>query len=633
MLLGSSIAFPSMGTSAAAGDTDTALVLDGTARYATAPDSTVLKNMNAISIEFWFKSSLSTCSGNIVSKGIDYVVYCTNGVLAYAFQSAGTGATGTDIQYPATTKVYKLIVPQNEWHHFAITREANTNAVTTYWDGQVVNSAQGADGAVSSALRQTSSPLNIGARNNTTTYFSGVIDEVRISNVVRTKSEIQTNMNTWGIGSQTGVVAYYDFNDVSGSTILDRVGSSNLTLVGSPSTMAIESSTVVSGDQVVIFPRTYLNSNGGWRVPAGVTKIQSLVVAGGGGGGSRAGGGGGAGGYVATELATLTFTPNSIEAITVGQGGSVNAAAQGTNGFNSSLGSKRIALGGGGGGGAVGTGNTQRVGLDGGSGGGASGANGGGLNSTNSAQFGYGKQLTNYGYGTGFNGAYTQGDVAWNAGGGGGSSASATIASSNAAGNYSAGGAGTSNSITGVLVCYATGGGGGGGVATANTSGYGGNGGDCGGTANINGGRGTFGKLSAYAGAANTGAGGGGSGWDDGVTGSDAPGGNGGSGIVVLRYLVNLTTSFSGVSTATYRQNSTISVTTSIPARITFYSNGKRISGCISISTVNLVASCIWKPSVRGNITLSAVTTPLNTAVPSATDRFVSFVAKRSGSR
>ena len=116
-------------------------------------------------------------------------------------------------------------------------------------------------------------------------------------------------------------------------------------------------------------------------------------------------------------------------------------------------------------------------------------------------------------------------------------------------------------------------------------------------------------------------------------TGTDAPGGSGGSGIIILRYATPLFTTFTGVTTATYRQASSISVTTTVPAKVTFLANGKRIAGCISILTNNLVATCSWRPSVRGSVTVTAVTVPTNSALSQTTDRAVTFIGKRTGTR
>ncbi len=612
---------------AAPGESDTTLVTDGTARYAKIASNSAIGTFNAISIEFWFKSSLASCDGNIVSKGVDYAVYCAAGTMNYAFKGGGT-VTGTTVRFAGTSGPTSLTPPQNEWHHFAITRAANATTVTTYWDGQVVSSDQTSDGAGSTALANTGEDLNIGARRNGATYFNGLIDEVRISNVVRTQAEIQADMKTWGIGSETGVVAYYDFNDVSGTTVVDRVGSNNLTLVGSPTISSVESTSTIGNDTVVVFPRSYLTSQGGWRVPGGITKIESLVVGGGGAGGSRAGGGGGAGGYVYTDRNTLTYTAGAVEAITVGAGGVGQNDTKGSNGQNSSIGTRRIALGGGGGGSANGANNTLRNGADGGSGGGAAV----GYSST-TATAGSTIQNSTYSYGLGFNGAQGLGANYFQGGGGGGASSAAIIAAGYTYNDWSDGGNGVTNSITGSSVCYATGGGGGYGLNNAGAASLRSHGGNCGGVADPNGGQGAYGKLKGQWATANSGGGGGAGGFDDTTTGNDKPGGSGGSGIIVLRYSTLLTATLNGVASATYRSTSTMTATTSIGAKVTFFANGKRIAGCISLPTVNLVATCNWKPAFRGSINVTATATSLLSNPTSVTLSASTFVGKRTNNR
>jgi hypothetical protein len=60
----------------------------------------------------------------------------------------------------------------------------------------------------------------------------GEIDEFRVWNVERTASEITSNMNTSLSGSETGLVAYYNFESASGSTLLDLAGSNNGSISG-----------------------------------------------------------------------------------------------------------------------------------------------------------------------------------------------------------------------------------------------------------------------------------------------------------------------------------------------------------------------------------------------------------------
>lgn len=62
----------------------------------------------------------------------------------------------------------------------------------------------------------------------------------------------------------------------------------------------------------------------------------------------------------------------------------------------------------------------------------------------------------------------------------------------------------------------------------------------------------------------------------------------------------------SGQSFAPFRTSSTITATSSVAGKVTFYANGKRISGCISKGTVNGVASCSWRPTTHLSVRLTA---------------------------
>ena len=268
--------------------------------------------------------------------------------------------------------------------------------------------------------------------------------------------------------------------------------------------------------------------------------VSYMVVAGGGGGGSSwRSGGGGAGGFREVKAPTTPYTaspldgypsaPNRITVtvqaypITVGGGGTGGGPALanvGTNGANSQF-STIIATGGGRGGTYNPPCAPDHPGQPGGSGGG-----GGGNNSPSSPVGGTGNtppvspaQGTNGGNGN------SDGSLSRGAGGGGASAAGTP----SLPGNQGCGGAGVSSSITASPVAYA-GGGGGGCYASTNSPPSGGSGG---------GGAGGFSTCGSSTGAtagsnatANTGGGGGGKAGSSSANLS----GNGGSGIVVIRY-------------------------------------------------------------------------------------------------
>ena len=298
-----------------------------------------------------------------------------------------------------------------------------------------------------------------------------------------------------------GMIRYNTSTDV-----IEEYRSSNWHVLSHKSVVSSTNSTITTADGYTI--HTFATS-GTFTISDQSLKVDYLVVAGGGGGGQKRAGGGGAGGMITASnvsLAAGTYT------ITVGAGGNggtgTSSWTQGGDGSNSIISSIVTATGGGGGA------REQAVGSDGGSGGGGSdGQNGG------SGTSGQGNDGGNSSSSSGGGGGGGKGGV----GNGGGNAAAGSS-------GYDGGDGGTggSSSITGTSVTYAGGGGGGArhGDATggAGAAGGGNGGKDC--------------SNMGTAATVNTGSGGGGGGRD---SDSDAAtcfdGGNGGSGIVIVRYI------------------------------------------------------------------------------------------------
>jgi hypothetical protein len=614
-----SVAVPA-GAYAAPTSTDFALTFNGINQYASVANQQIIPTSLAatFTVEAWvYITSANPQYGTIVSQGGDpnqfYLKYSGGSFIMYRNGWSGEYNCGPGVL--------------NSWTHIAVV--IGTTAQTCYIDGQL------------SASFSNNTPSSIGnnyfmigqwsqAISNSSPYFGGQVDEVKIWSTDRSAS-IQTDMQTYNPNA-SGLTAYYDFNEGSGSTLYNRAtganSSTNLAFTGAPIYVGVESSTVVNGDQVITFPRTYLNSSGGWQIPNYVTSIKSLVVAGGGAGGSRAGGGGGAGGFIYDSA--LSVSPNSFQSIVVGPWTPGRIDTQSANGSNSSLGTLRIALGGGGGGGASGSDNSQRKGQDGGSGGGASGDY---SSVGSSAAIGNGIQFSTYGYGSGKDGGSGYDGGGWAAGGGGGTNlTSGTGTSSSASGTVAGkGGSGNVDPIAGTATCYATGGGGG--INQGYPSNFGA-GGDCGGSSSPNNNSGTAGAVAPNYPTANTGAGGGGAGYNN--SGNDSLGGAGASGVIILRYALNMSVSlsYSGGTTAIYRTAGTITATNSLPGKVTFYEHGKAIPGCKSVAmNGSNIATYTWKPSLHGSTSITATAKPSNTYVPNGSTSLNIGVAARTGER
>jgi hypothetical protein len=367
-----------------------------------------------------------------------------------------------------------------------------------------------------------------------------------------------------------------------------------------------------------------------FTLPVGLSQMDYLVVAGGGGGGSRAGGGGGGGGLrTATDLSLAGISSLSI---TIGDGGAGGPSSRsgGITGGNSTLiyGATTVTSTGGGGG--------HDAGYAAPTGGASSGGGTGNLSVLNLSVSGQGNLG---GSGVQNCGAGTNSD--WCGGGGGGAGTAGGSATSSTSG---AGGSGSSISwITSAIAntlnvsdtstgtAYFSGGGSGGRGSKYNSNV---------GTAGVGGGGlGAAGCSSAScaAGAAGknfTGGGGGGGGYQFSPTDYSGAGGKGGSGVVVLRFLIPSTTFSTSVSAnVTYKTSSTITTTLNIPGRITFLANGKRIPGCISLQ-VSLTAQCNWKPSTHGRVVLTQTLIPTSSVFDSAVSSpMVLTVVKRGTAR
>lgn len=111
---------------------------------------------------------------------------------------------------PVTTNV------DNAWHHWAGTYDASTRLQCLYRDGVLLATN------VAAQNYQGSGNLFIGTVWGADFY--GAIDEVRIWNKVRTQAELLADMNRSLTGNESGLLAYYPFDEGAGTNVLDATG-------------------------------------------------------------------------------------------------------------------------------------------------------------------------------------------------------------------------------------------------------------------------------------------------------------------------------------------------------------------------------------------------------------------------
>jgi hypothetical protein len=604
--------------SAAAGDIDTVMTVDGSTNYAMVADSANVELGNSFTVELWVNPSDITSYQDFVVKENSFLFGMAAGSFGYALFGGGTWSW-----VDSGVKAAK-----DAWQHVAFTRAAGQNAVNVYVNGKLAY-AGSANYLGTGTPADNTSNVYFGARsvNNNgvmVEMFTGKMDEIKIWNTVRTETQIQSDMNNWGAADYTNLKQYYDFNDISGTSILNKVPSpasgTTLTMVNTPTIGTVDSTTISAGKTIKTFPKSYLTSNGGFKIPANVSSLEALLVGGGGGGGgANFGGGGGAGGVVYDS--SYPVTAGNFLPIAVGGGGFAarndwtNDNGRGGDGGDSWIGVSTFAAKGGGAG--AGYGYNKIAAYATGNSGGSSG--GGSENSVGSVASPAKNQSTPSGatasYGN-IGGIVTASGTGAGSGGGGAGS----VGGDSSLLSPGAGGTGIntySNLLAGVNGYIAGGGGGGNNGTGGSASGGGGAGGNQG-----NGSSGT--PL--------TGGGGG-------AASKNSYGGSGGSGAVVLAYVnffgASVSISVGAKKSARVIAGNQITATTTSTGTVTFYANGRLINGCKNVAGSGTTATCNWKPLTHGQVTLTATYTSNDVAYAGSASApaFVTTVSKRTTAR
>ncbi len=88
-----------------------------------------------------------------------------------------------------------------------------------------------------------------------------------------------------------------------------------------------------------------------------------------------------------------------------------------------------------------------------------------------------------------------------------------------------------------------------------------------------------------------------------------------------------------GVSQAPKGQNIVITATVDQAGRISFFADGKRISGCFNRAVSGSSATCTWKPAIQKQVNLTSRLVPTNSAYSTATATLQVTVVRRTGTR
>ena len=210
----------------------TALLLDGNSSFVEIGGTDILDNVTQqATISLWIKpTDFPNRYAPIIFKGDErtsnlshrsYILYLReNGKIQIASSPNGQGQKSFYTQSET--------IQLGKWYHIAGIIDAKRNVMRLFINGVEVGTR---DFNGKESFYQSRKPLRIGWTHEeerpTQSPFVGLIDEVRIWNVVRTEAEIRADMNTQLTGDEPGLVAYWKFDEATDGIVRDASPNKN----------------------------------------------------------------------------------------------------------------------------------------------------------------------------------------------------------------------------------------------------------------------------------------------------------------------------------------------------------------------------------------------------------------------
>ena len=196
------------------------LDFDGTDDYVDCgSDASLNITDNTICIEAWiyptdFQSNywLNTIAGNddIAVNGYVFRYGSASGRLSFTYAN---GASWTEI-------TADNVLTLDNWQHVAISYDGINMKL-------YVNGIEKASTASTGSIDASTVTFKIGASDFPDRHLIGRVDEVRVWGGARTAIEIRENMCKTFTGNESGLVAYYNFDNASGTVLQDFSGNDN----------------------------------------------------------------------------------------------------------------------------------------------------------------------------------------------------------------------------------------------------------------------------------------------------------------------------------------------------------------------------------------------------------------------
>ncbi len=210
------------------------IILNGTSSYVSFTTDNNLQLDSAITVEAWIKpaafgtnhySNSIACKHSWSLNGEQGFVLRCGGSGQLSFTFCGVDTLGNSMSWQPIVSPANVLT-LNTWAHVAASFDGDSSKL-------FVNGIKVASQYFRGTMKpNTSYPMRIGRLSDVVQTdaraFNGQIDEVRIWNIAKPQVEILAGYNRHISPTSNGLVGYWNFNIVSGTTVPDQSSSGNI---------------------------------------------------------------------------------------------------------------------------------------------------------------------------------------------------------------------------------------------------------------------------------------------------------------------------------------------------------------------------------------------------------------------
>lgn len=192
-------------------------------KYATTVDDildTKLNGATDYTIELWVKPTSATFHNTVLLKRWNQFAVTLYKDADFRFYFTVYGASNVFVN--TVNNAFTL----NEWNHIVIICDSATNTIKLYNNGVDVTDDTETAADVVLAASPASSNLYLGY-GGSGTYYTGLMDKVRIKNTAETIGSLQTSVADAAYATDANTAVLYNFNENTGLSTVNEADSKN----------------------------------------------------------------------------------------------------------------------------------------------------------------------------------------------------------------------------------------------------------------------------------------------------------------------------------------------------------------------------------------------------------------------